>query len=862
MIHGYKYRLYPNAEQKAYFAKAFGCCRYAYNYYVREHERIYKQEKRMLWEFDLMRAINDHKQFIPWLADAETLMLEWTAVRVADGWRKWLKDEKKRKNPPREHKKGERSFMSYTGNVLAVSFRKNEIIFPKIGAVKAKVHRRFDGDIKHATVKLLATGEYYVSICVDTRHGPVPMKPFDKENAVGIDLGVRHFVTLSDGTQLNIPDVSREKRRKAFLQRRLKHQKQGSKGYENTKRQIARLTERITNVRRDFHHKTAADLCSRFSAVCMETVNVSGMRQSVGKKKDMRTTGFNRQLAHVGIGQFSRIVEEKCKESGTHFTRIDRWEPSTKTCHHCGYVLPEIKLSVEEWTCPECGMHHDRDVNAAINIKMKGLEQLPLAERNDMPATEVRKIFPGTGKVTVNDDCRPSTQIEEGTALPRLAKNLDYYVSPRNVNRLMSARLRKLRLKERSIYGVREFTAELAKLVKMQNLASEIGVENMRYNTLYKIISDTRFSRLMHIIRDVLPQMIDEQCSEEEKRVQQSQERLEAVKSGTYYHEGSMMYFVSSNAVAAYVGMAPSSIENWAKNNNYALPKYYQVEKMKRAMRAYQKVACQLRTLRVPDWSLDSAKKFSKQSRKLVQLGRVCSAFGLGDQTECRELFAKVNEPTFEKIMHFLNVTLPDKIDTESNAILEQLEAGHYQSRRSVLEEEPIEEVLNEEPVTEMSEEEPVAEKAKEEVQKKPAERKPVEKTELYFLRADKFCREYSIERQLFDKLIDNSFCKNYIYKGDYRYISIFYFLAELAERIRGMAIMKNTKSGVTDAMKELDRFVKVEEVTRELFHYDDTFINWRNTRKSNADILKINRMFTEDIPDTIENFVRKHKQG
>lgn len=439
MIRAYKYRLYPNAEQKAYFARCFGTTRYAYNYYVREHERLYNETEKMPTDFTLMASMREHKQGIPWLDNSDSAMLSYAALRVRDGWNRFF--DKTNTCPPREHKKGERPYQSYTtaGAGLKVLFRRNAVRLPIVGEVRARLHRRFFGEIKCATVKQNATGDYYVSLYVYELKAPVSMKPFSMERAVGIDVGVRHFLTLSDGTHIEMPDTSRLERRRAFLQRRLKQQQPRSIGYQKTKRRIAAINEHISNIRLDFHHKTALDICSRYDAVSVETLCVKGMRQSVGRKKDVKTTGFNRKLSHVGLGQFTQILENTAAKTGTHFTRIDRWEPSTKTCHVCGHVLGSISLEISEWTCPVCGTHHDRDVNAAINIRDHAREQQPTVQTEEKPL-DINKIkkqlptaggevkpakanSPRTGKMAADDDCRPSTQIEEGTAPPRLAYN-------------------------------------------------------------------------------------------------------------------------------------------------------------------------------------------------------------------------------------------------------------------------------------------------------------------------------------------------------------------------------------------------------------------------------------------------------
>ena len=437
MIRAYKYRIYPTDEQKAYFAKAFGCARYAFNFCVREHERAWKEEKKTLSAYDMMDLLRAEKKKLPWLYEADAISLQWAALNVEKGYKRFW--DKMNSRPPHERKKGDRPYQSYiTGKTTKVYFRQNLIRIPVVGNIRARLHRRFYGEIKHVTITQSASG-YYASFCVNVREPSVPMKPFSMDKAVGIDVGVHHFLTLSDGTHIKMPDVSRVQHRKAFLQRRLKHQQPKSKGYEKTKLQIARLSERISNIRRDFHHKIAAELCNKYNAICMETLSVLGMRQHVGKDKSAKNKGFNRRLSNNGLAQFSQFIEQKAKDTGTHFSRVDRWEPTTKRCHVCGYINNDITLDTREWTCPNCGTHHDRDVNAAINIKNHSVEQtqrivkdepldeaiiakqLPQVVGKVRPAKKGLTSFQGTGKMGGDCSSRPDSQIDDGTTPPRLA---------------------------------------------------------------------------------------------------------------------------------------------------------------------------------------------------------------------------------------------------------------------------------------------------------------------------------------------------------------------------------------------------------------------------------------------------------
>lgn len=700
MIRAYKYRIYPTAEQKAYLAKAFGCCRYAYNYCVREHERLWEEEQKTATDIDLMRQLGVHKNDLPWLNEVDSSILQYAAKRVVVGWDRFF--DHTNIHPPHERKKGVRQYQSFTtsGNGLQISFKRNFVRLPKIGFIRAKIHRRFDGEIKCATIKQNAAGHYHVSLFVEVGDCLPPMKPFDTDNALGIDLGVRHFATLSTGEHIDMPDVSRSVYRRAFLQRRLKQQKEGSKGYKKTQQQIASLSEHISNVRLDFHHKTAARLCTQYSAICMETLNVNGMKQAVGKDKDIKNNGFNRKLQHVGLGQFSELLEDKARRTGTHFVRIDRWEPSTKRCHVCGYVLPDIALSVEEWTCPECGTLHDRDHNAAINIRRKGIEQLeiipknksneilPLAEREEKPAKVPVPPALRTGKATdTKADRRPSSQIDDGTARPRLAYPLAHYVMRSKISHESAQLLRKIRLKEKSLFGMKEFMEEVGSIVKLRYICKEIGFAKAQTQHLFCCMNDKRFTLLVQICHEILPNMIDNQIDrlnklekaafEKQEQIRRREEermqrRLLDTDGSDYVYEKTMMYYVSLTAVAELSGVTASTVTVWAKTNAYTDPKPCQVCIMQSVVDAYLQVAKKLRQLKMKVNTNDEMKEYVAQARKLVQLNKVCESQGISVST-FRGLRVLIGTDLFSEIQEFISGTLPEMIEKRCDEIKQSL---------------------------------------------------------------------------------------------------------------------------------------------------------------------------------------------
>ena len=431
---GYKYRLYPDGEARAHFARCFGATRYCYNYCVREYDRACS-EGRQVSGFDIMAKAREHLNQLQWMADVDYEVKESAPMRFDKAMSKFKRHQAER---PREHKKGDRPYESYTtSGVIRVDFKHDLVQLPKIGIIRARLHRTFTGEITSATVKREADGHYYISFTVsDDSLEPAPLKPHTEQGTIGIDVGLRHLATLSTGKTIDLPDITRLNQRIQMLKQRHERQTKGSLRYNATAKQLARLQRHKANISRDVRHKAAATLCRQYDTICMETLNVEGMKRS---KETAGNIVFNAQLHHTALGLFIERIRQKAADTGTHFVAVPRFEPTTKTCSACGYVLPTIDLDTKHWTCPQCHTRHDRDHNAAINIRDKGIkllkakpkEKLPLAEGNVMSA---KKATAGcdlrTGKMTVRTgrhiksqlDRQPKAQIAEGSAPPRIFK--------------------------------------------------------------------------------------------------------------------------------------------------------------------------------------------------------------------------------------------------------------------------------------------------------------------------------------------------------------------------------------------------------------------------------------------------------
>ena len=252
-----------------------------------------------------------------------------------------------------------------------MDFVKGTITIPKAKDIPAVLHRRFKGTVKTVTVSMTPSGRYFASVLVDTTIQELPASAIQGDTALGIDLGIKSLAVCSDGRTFDNPkNLQRSLDRLKLLQKRLSRKQKGSANRNKTRICVARLQERIANCRKDSLHKITHALThdSQVHTICMENLNVKGMQ---------RNHHLAQAVGDASFGMFLTLLEYKCSWYGVNLIKIDRFAPSSKTCGKCGYIYKGLKLSERSWTCPECGTHHDRDFNAACNIKEFGLKALP-----------------------------------------------------------------------------------------------------------------------------------------------------------------------------------------------------------------------------------------------------------------------------------------------------------------------------------------------------------------------------------------------------------------------------------------------------------------------------------------------------
>lgn len=356
----YKYRLYPNEEQKVLIAKHLGSCRFIYNYALDKKVRAYQTDKTNLSRFDIQADLPNMKKSEEycWLKEVNSLSLQASLANLDSAYTKFFREHKG--FPRFKSKKDSKQSFSIPQNTR-VDFENGRIFIPKFkGGIKTKFHRTFEGIVKSSTISRTATGKYFVSILVEVNEPDVPMKPICENKTVGIDLGIKTFAVLSDGTEIPNPKHLKQSLDKVKkLQRSLSHKNKGSKNRDKARRKLALAHEQVTNRRNDFLHKVTSYLVNNYDTICLEDLNVKGM---------VKNHHLAQALDDIAIGTFNTLLEYKAKERGVNILRIGRFEPSSKMCT-CGYINHNLTLAMREWICPKCGLIHDRDLLAANNIK-------------------------------------------------------------------------------------------------------------------------------------------------------------------------------------------------------------------------------------------------------------------------------------------------------------------------------------------------------------------------------------------------------------------------------------------------------------------------------------------------------------
>ena len=362
MKRAYKYKIKPTVKQQHQLLQAFGCARFIYNWGLDKKTKAWTNEHKTISYFELAKELTQIKntEEHKWLKDVPNECLQQSLRNLDNAYTQFFKAKKG--FPKFKSKKHSKDTAKYLAAVH-FDFDNWKVKIPKCGWVKLCENKSFDlsvSKIGTLTVSRDKCGDYWCSIVVEDNKPQKSKAKISEGTSVGIDLGIKDYAILSDGTKYSNPKYYERNRLKLkVLQHKFARTEKDSKRHSMMRLKVARQYRKITNMRMDFLHKLTTDLVNRFDTICLESLNVEGM---------MKNRNLAMAIQSASWSEFMRLLKYKTEWEGKNVIFIGRFEPSSKTCSKCGYVKSDLTLNDREWVCPVCGEHHDRDINAAINI--------------------------------------------------------------------------------------------------------------------------------------------------------------------------------------------------------------------------------------------------------------------------------------------------------------------------------------------------------------------------------------------------------------------------------------------------------------------------------------------------------------
>ena len=362
MYTGLKCRIYPTEEQKAQLRLNFSASRKVWNNSLEAIQQIYKETGKGLTYFKLTVRITALKKEIPWLKEASSRALEGSVKNLDQAFKNFF--NKTAKYPKFKSYKHHKS-VKYQNDMRILNDK--SIYIPKIGAVSAVIAREVVGKTKTAVVSEAASGRWYASFTIDDGL-PAPEVSHDGK-WLAIDVGLKHIAVTSDGAKFENPkwfaNAQKNLKRK---QQALARKKAGSRGRDKARIMVAKRHEDIANMRKDYLHKLSHQLIKDNQVIAVENLNINGM---------VKNHCLAKAISDVSWGTLKTNLKYKAEKYGKGFIKVDRFYPSSKTCSNCGFIFKKLTLNIRKWRCVECGVLHDRDINAAINICAEAQRNTP-----------------------------------------------------------------------------------------------------------------------------------------------------------------------------------------------------------------------------------------------------------------------------------------------------------------------------------------------------------------------------------------------------------------------------------------------------------------------------------------------------
>jgi putative transposase len=357
MLRVVKVRLYPDVQQQQSLAQAFGSCRWLWNYFLNLTNQTYQETGKGLSGYEIKKIIPQLKKEHEWLSLTYSQCLQQVCLNLGVAFNNFF--EKRAKYPMFKSKHGKQS-IQYPQNVKITD---NQLILPKIGKVSAIIHREIEGKIKTVTITKNCSEQYFAAILFED--GKEKPELIAEGKAIGIDLGLTHFAITSDGSKFDNPRIlNKHEKNLKIKQQQLSRKEKGSSNRNQARKKVAKVHRKITNCREDFLHKLSRRIVNENQVIVVENLHVKGMIQNHCLAKSIQ---------QVGWGMFCTMLKYKAENEGKIYQEVDRFFPSSKTCHVCLNQVGKLPLDIRYWTCEKCQSKHDRDINAAINLRDEGL---------------------------------------------------------------------------------------------------------------------------------------------------------------------------------------------------------------------------------------------------------------------------------------------------------------------------------------------------------------------------------------------------------------------------------------------------------------------------------------------------------